>query len=56
MKLLLGITLLCVSEVVSLDTDWWKHSVIYEIYTPSFKDSNGDGYGDLKGKAKQYKH
>ncbi|KAK7571162.1 hypothetical protein V9T40_014766 [Parthenolecanium corni] len=34
---------------VSLDTDWWKHSVIYEIYTPSFKDSNGDGYGDLKG-------
>jgi alpha-glucosidase len=31
------------------DADWWKGAVIYEIYPLSFKDSNGDGYGDLPG-------
>ena len=28
---------------------WWKETVFYEIYMPSYKDSNGDGYSDFKG-------
>lgn len=30
-------------------SNWYENTVFYEIYVPSFCDSNGDGTGDLKG-------
>ena len=29
--------------------DWWKETVVYQLYPRSFQDSNGDGVGDLRG-------
>ena len=28
---------------------WWRDAVFYEVYVPSFTDSDGDGIGDLEG-------
>ena len=32
-----------------VDIKWWQKTNVYEVYVNSFQDSDGDGYGDLKG-------
>jgi alpha-glucosidase len=37
------------ANTAAAQTDWWKRSVIYEVYPRSFADSNNDGVGDIAG-------
>lgn len=32
-----------------MNRTWWKEAVVYQIYTKSYNDTNGDGVGDLRG-------
>jgi alpha-glucosidase len=38
------------------DRPWWHGAVLYQLYVRSWRDSNGDGYGDLPGIIERLDH
>jgi alpha-glucosidase len=38
------------------DSPWWHGGVLYQLYVRSWRDSNGDGYGDLRGVIERLDH
>lgn len=47
--LLSAVSISLIPGLYSETQDWWKTMSLYQIYPRSFKDSNGDGVGDLRG-------
>jgi trehalose-6-phosphate hydrolase len=49
LSILISISAPAQSEQLTGQLKWWKETVFYQIYMPSFQDSDGNGYSDFTG-------
>jgi len=50
LTIILASLLICVASFAQRNNPaWLKSAVFYQIYPSSYQDSNGDGFGDIKG-------
>jgi alpha-glucosidase len=45
-----------VTDLSTRNPDWWRQSVVYQVYPRSFADADGDGLGDLRGVTERLAH
>lgn len=45
-----------VGEALGGSVPWWNEDVFYEVFVRSFRDSDGDGNGDLAGLIEELDH
>jgi alpha-glucosidase len=43
-------------DLSAKNPDWWRQSVVYQIYPRSFADADGDGLGDIRGITERLTH
>lgn len=39
---------------VAVEAPWWSNAVYYRMLVDSFKDTDGDGLGDINGRSVQF--